>query len=117
MRERIVTTFHLGHQSRKRLSIRPIHCCQDCHCSASTHEVPAHGHCTIKCCLHSFPKCRHQPPLSLLGNEGTPALLMVVRPAARVCVGNCAAAVDVFVVLRSLRLGRRPERFGPIVVS
>jgi hypothetical protein len=77
--------FHLKRQPRRCRSIRPIHYRQDCHCSASTHAVPAHGHCTIKCCLRSFRKRQRQPPLSPVDNEGTSALpTSVVAIVARV---------------------------------
>ena len=77
--------FHLKRQPRRCRSTRSIHCRQGCHCSASTHAVPAHGHCTMKCCLRSFRKHRRQPRLSPVDNDGTLARpTSVVAIAARV---------------------------------
>jgi hypothetical protein len=66
-RSRIKTRYL---QSNEYPATRPTHYRQERLCSASTHEGPARGNCTAKCCLPSFQKRQRQRPKRAVRPDG-----------------------------------------------
>jgi hypothetical protein len=66
-RSRIKTRYL---QSNEYPATRPTYYRQERLCSASTHEGPARGNCTAKCCLPSFQKRQRQRPKRAVRPDG-----------------------------------------------